>query len=109
DAGLLGTVCDEFADLASLRGLVTVEAAKLRLHRRCGSDRVALAVIDDLDEHVARRARHDEARTHLGADDLLAKPGVPAALGGRLGRAPGSESHDYLPLFPAVRRTTSPA
>jgi hypothetical protein len=34
---------------------------------------------------------------------------VPATLGGRLALASSSETHDYLPLFPALRRTTSPA
>jgi hypothetical protein len=42
---------------------------------------VALGVIDDLDEHVACGAGHDEARAQLGAHDLLAKAGVATRTG----------------------------
>jgi hypothetical protein len=45
---------------------------------------VTLAVVDELHEDVARRTVDDEARTHLGAHDLLAKTGVTTRAGVRL-------------------------
>ena len=55
--------------------------AKVSFERRGRSDRVALAVIDELNEHVARRTGDDEAGTLGGADDLLAKTGVTTRAG----------------------------
>ena len=104
-AGLdMDALGEQLADLLGLRGLVTVEGTQVCLERRGGGQRVALAVVDDLHEDVAGRAVHDEARTRLGADDALAQPGVPA----RALRGLADGSH-YFPLFPALRRTTSPA
>jgi hypothetical protein len=45
---------------------------------------VALAVVDQLDEDVAGRTVDDQARTRLGALDLLAKAGVTTRAGVRL-------------------------
>src|SRR5690606_22108093 len=65
---------------------------------------VASAVVDDLDEHVPRRARHDETGAFGGADDPLAQSGVPTVA--LSGLAHGGQS---LPALPALRRTTAPA
>src|SRR5690606_11220402 len=102
DAGGLGALGDQFADLAGLGGLVTVERAEVALERGSGCHGVALAVVHDLHEYVTGGTGHDQARTRLGADDLLAKAGVTTRtrVGLRL------HSHDYLPAFPALRRTT---
>ena len=50
-----------------------------------------------------------QARAHFGAHELLAKAVVATAACCSLALASCSSSHDYLPLFPALRRTTSPA
>src|SRR5690606_25058128 len=76
DTGSLRALGDEFADLAGLGGLVTVERTQVRLERGRRGDGAALAVVDQLDEDVASRTVDDEARTHLGAHDLLAKTGM---------------------------------
>src|SRR5690606_14423461 len=105
DAGGLGALGDQLADLAGLGGLVALEGAQVGLERRRGGHGAALAVVDELHEHVARRPGHDQARALGGADDLLAKTRVTTRtrVGLRL------HSHCYLPAFPALRRTTSPA
>ena len=105
EAGRLGTLGDELADLAGLRRLVTVERAQVGLEGRRRRDGHALAVVHELDEDVAGRTGDDKARTRLGAHDLLAKAQVTT----RTRVALRLDSHDYLPLFPALRRTTSPA
>src|SRR5690606_3191519 len=52
DACGLGTLGDEFADLAGLRRLVAVESTQVRLHGRSRRNGVTLAVVDDLHEDV---------------------------------------------------------
>ena len=52
DAGGLGALGNELADLARLGGLVTVEGAQICFERGCEGQRVTLGVIDDLDEDV---------------------------------------------------------
>ena len=64
--------------MLGLGGLVTVEGTEVGLEGRRGREGVALAVVDDLHEDVTGRTGDDEARTQLGADDLLAKAGVAA-------------------------------
>ncbi|GMA91175.1 hypothetical protein GCM10025869_17040 [Homoserinibacter gongjuensis] len=105
DARLLGALGDELADLLRLGGLVTVEGAQVHLERRRGCHGVALGVVDDLHEDVAGRTGDDETRTLGGADDALAQARVTTVALRRLADA----SHDHLPAFPALRRTTSPA
>src|SRR5665647_1224245 len=68
-----------------------------------------LAVVDDLHEYVASRTGDDATRPKRGPLDLLAKSCVPASAGSRLAFSSSSETHGYLPLFPALRRTISPA
>src|ERR1700709_1944247 len=101
NAGQLGPLGDELANLVCLGSLVTIEGAHVCFERGCRREREALAVIDDLHEYVTGRTSDDQARTKLGADDLLTKACVPAALCGRLALASSSETHDYLPDFPA--------
>ena len=105
DAGCLRTLSDELADLAGLGGLVTIERPQVGFEGGCRGQRVALAVVHDLHEYVTGRAGDDQTGTLGGADDLLAKTGVAtrAGVGLRL------DAHGYLPAFPALRRTTSPA
>src|SRR5690606_9684525 len=76
DAGLLCAFGDEFANLACLSGLVAVVAAQLRLHGRRRHERDALAVVDNLHEHVPSRTRHDETGANLRADNLLTQSRV---------------------------------
>ncbi len=58
-----------------------IGTAKVSFERRGRSDRVALAVIDELNEHVTRRTGDDETGTLGCADDLLAKTGVTTRAG----------------------------
>src|SRR3546814_4622717 len=84
DAGRLRALGDEFADLAGLGGLVTIEGTQVGLEGGCGGHGVTLAVVDHLDEHVACRTGHDQTRTDLAAHDLLAEAPVTTAAGVRL-------------------------
>src|SRR3954451_16118266 len=113
DAGRLGGVGELRAELLGLRGLVAV-AQLVRRGRRQGD---ALAVVDHLDEQVARRPGDDQARTLGTADDLLAQAEVPArpghpARGRDTGRAAGllddAAGAHFLPALPALRRIASP-
>src|SRR5699024_9451175 len=112
DAGGLRALSDELADAVRLGGLVVARRAEVLLHRRCGCDRAALHIVDDLDEHVARRARDHEARALGGAVDVLAQTSVTTRACSGLALAEAlllSEGHVHLPAFPTLRRTFSPA
>src|SRR5690606_1167990 len=114
DAGVQGPARDELADLAGLGRLVAGVGAQVRLHRRRADQRVALVVVDDLDEHVPVGAGHDQARPLGRAEDLLPDPQMPApalqraTARGLSGQGLGA-CHDYLPAFPTLRRTYSPS
>jgi ribosomal protein L18 len=64
---------------------------------------VFVQVVDDSKGRTVASASTMEA--DLRADDLLAKAGVATRARSRL----ALHGHDYLPAFPALRRTTSPA
>src|SRR3954454_7279302 len=112
DAGVLGALGHQLADLLGLGGLVALEAAQVGLHRGRRGQRVAGHVVDDLDEDVPRGAGHDEAGPRRRTAELLAHAQVAPAAGGALRpRAAAyldADCHDYLPAFPALRRICSP-
>src|SRR4051794_16887028 len=87
DTGVLGTGGDELADPLGLGRLVPVEGAQVGLHRRRRGHGLADRVVDDLDEEVTARARHDEAGTDRGAGDLLATAHLATDAGGSLALA----------------------
>ena len=80
----------------------------------------ARKVVDELHDHVPRAPVDGQARSLGAAADLLAQPVVPtgardAALARHLGSSalPGVGGnrlgHAHLPVFPTLRRMTSPA
>src|SRR3954471_7566081 len=109
DTGGLGTLGDDFADLAGLRRLVTLERAQVCLHARGGRDGPADQVVDDLDGDVLGRPGDDQARALGGAVELLAAAHLTAQprLGARCGvLAVGQgDRHGHLPAFPTFLRT----
>src|SRR5688572_7080505 len=112
DAGVLGPLADELADLACLGRLVAVVAAQVGLHRRRGGESAPLDVVDDLHEDVPARASDDQARARRRTADLLADSQMPPGTGdvlvatADLDRDAGLAHH--LPAFPALRRMCSP-
>src|SRR6478735_1002834 len=109
DAGSLGALGDELADLAGLGRLVTVRGTQVGLEGRRRRERLADAVVDDLGRDVPGGPGHDEAGTSGRTRDLLAKAHVTTLTGNALALADDLESHGYLPAFPTLRRTFSPA
>src|SRR5690348_2938408 len=113
DALLLGTRGNELADLAGLLGLVATSRPQVGLHGRRVRQRLADEVVDDLHRDVLGGAGHDQARTlgrtvdalataHLATQTRRGAAGLDATLVQR-------DSHGYLPAFPTLRRTCSPA
>src|SRR5215204_5798608 len=110
DAGRLGPLGHQLADPLGGGGLVAVHLQAVRGGR---GQRDAADVVDDLGVHVPGGAGHDETRARRGAADLLAQPHVPAQPRRApllRDRAPGclGGRHCHLPVFPALRRMTSP-
>src|SRR6266536_4585551 len=111
--GVPGRLGQLLAELLGPRGLVAVG----QLVRGRRQQRHALTVVDQLREQVPRGPGDDQTWTLRRAGDLLAQPEVPPrprdpASGRYAVRAAGllddaRRSH-HLPVFPALRRTTSP-
>src|SRR5262249_34819273 len=115
DAGGLGPVRKQRADLTGDGALVTLGPPDGRVHRRRRGQRVALEVVDDLGADVPERSSDHQARTLRRAIDPLADAEVPArppdaARRGVAARAPALDQRGahFLPAFPALRRMTSP-
>jgi small subunit ribosomal protein S5 len=112
DAGGLGPLGDQLADLLGLGGLVASERAQVGLHARGGDQRVAGEVVDHLDTDVLRRTGDHQARPLRGAEQLLAPAQL--ALQASAGAGCGvlvlgqGDGHGHLPAFPTLRRTYSP-
>src|SRR5271168_1625189 len=121
DAGGLGALGDQLTDPHAVGLLVAVHATHVRLDRRGSGHGGAGEVVDQLHVDVPRRAVHHQARTLRGARDLLPQPRVTTqpllatkgghALPQRLLRGATSLClrHDYLPVFPTLRRICSPS
>src|SRR3954454_3150239 len=122
DAGGLGPLGDQGADLAGQGGLVAVRALQAGVHRRRAGQGAAHGVVHDLDVDVPGAALDDQARTLRRATDPLAQPVVAAqprdaARGADVGAhglvhpgtllGLGCLCH-HLPVFPTLRLTTSP-
>jgi hypothetical protein len=105
DAGAFCAFCNELADLPGFGGLVTVKGTEVSFEGGCRREGETLAVVNDLDEYVTSRTGHDETRASRGSVDLLTEARVTTVTGSRL----GLYGHGYLPAFPALRRTISPA
>ena len=108
DAGGLGALGDELADLAGLGGLVTVERTQVGLEGRGRGDGVALACRRRPGRTRDGRTGDDEARTQRrcrrsscegGRDGDRERRVLPLA---RL----IDHAMAYLPVFPTLRRTT---
>src|SRR6478735_8173294 len=107
-AGGLRPLGDQLADLARLGRLVALDGAQVRLQGGRGRQSLADGIVDQLDGDVPAGPVDHQPGPGGRADDLLAQPEVPAGAcrGTRL-RNVGS--HGHLPVFPTLRRTTSPA
>lgn len=96
DAGCLGPVSNKLPDLRCLGGLVAVQRTDIGLKGRCRHQRLADGVVNNLGEHVARRARHHEAGTCGRARNLLAKAEVATLALYRLALALNCNTHGLL-------------
>ena len=107
----LGAQGTDGAGLVRLGGL---GLAQVRLHGRGRREGLAEAVVDDLDEDVARRAGDHQTGTLGGADDTATDAQMATAAHAQLAAAVAlgvleCVTHDHLPAFPALRTTVSPA
>src|SRR6266496_2027172 len=109
DARRPGPLGQLLADRAGLRGLV---AAGIELVGGRGHQRDAPGVVHDLRVQVPGRAGDHQPGPGRGATDLLAEPEMSAEAGhpppSRDAGADLGNSHGHLPVFPALRRMTSP-
>ena len=102
--GFLGPFGDEPSDLGRRGGRAAL-VAEVLLERRRRGQRGPGDVVDHLGDHVTVRPEHGQAWACRRALHLLAHPGVAATT--RVALDLGWIAHDYLPAFPALRRTRS--
>src|SRR5579872_6558163 len=113
DAGGLGPLREQLADLARLGGLVALGALDGTVERGGLRQRMALGVVDDLREHMPRGPVDDQPRPARAAGYLLPDPQMPPDAAGRAlagagphatggpGERPGlCASHDLLTSLP---------
>src|SRR4029450_5609059 len=108
DAGRLGALGNELADLLRLGGLVTVEGPEVLLGGGGERQRLADEVVHDLHGDVLGRTGDHQARTLGGAGNLLAATHLATQAGpdARSGVLVVREldRHGHLPAFPTLRR-----
>src|SRR5690606_2382479 len=111
-AGLDGPLCHQLADPAGPVGLDTIGRTDVGLQRGGRDERGPGGVVHQLRDDVSRAAVDDEAGPRRRAVDSLAQPQVPARTRRALASARADAldaCHGYLPAFPTLRRTCSPA
>src|SRR5699024_5407506 len=109
DALLLRATGDQTTDLTSLRGLVLLRVAQVGLHRRCRDQGGPGGVVHHLSHDVPGGPVAPAARTARRSGDVLAHALVAPAAGGPLVFTLDGQRPGYLPAFPTLRRTCSPA
>src|ERR1700712_1936173 len=107
DPSGLGALGAQLADELGLGALVAVGRTQVRREGRRGGHGLADRVVHHLHGDVPRGPGDDQARPLGSTDDLLAQTEVPPRA--RLGALLGNVGCHHLPVFPTLRRTTSPA